>query len=174
MRFVHKDPSLSLAMRHRPMMSFRSITRPDVATRARNSRSRRSVELRRSSALTRPMATFTLVTSAHQQPRKTPVMAFSDHFAVTELHSREGMALWVAYGGGRSTGPHTCPGLLIPRSMTGGGPVDTAVTSACPLLNSFIPRAPVCNGHIFCPLQKNGRYSAVTWGILIKTCVDES
>ena len=31
----------------------------------------------------------------------------------------------------------------VPRGMTGGGPVDMAVTSPCPLLAAFIPKAPV-------------------------------
>ena len=65
-------------------------------------------------------------------------------FLVTELHSKEGEApkrgLWVV----NSTGPPSSPGRLFPRSMTGGGPVDTAVTSPCPLHNRFNPRAPVC------------------------------
>ena len=95
-------------------------------------------------------------------------------FLVTELHSKEGEAPKRGLWGGRSTGPPTYPGLLIPRSMTGGGPVDTAVTSPCPLLNSPFPRAPVCNGRAFWPLQKNGRYMAVTWGILIKLSANES
>ena len=95
-------------------------------------------------------------------------------FLVTELHSKEGETPKRGLWGGRSTGPPTYPGLLIPRSMTGGGPVDKAVTSACPLLNSFIPRAPVCNGHMFGRYRKNGRYMAVTWGVLIKGFADES
>ena len=33
-------------------------------------------------------------------PEKKTVMEISDHFVVTELHSREGTALRVAYGGG--------------------------------------------------------------------------
>ncbi len=107
-------------------------------------------------------------------PEKKTLREFFAFALVTELHSKEGEApkrgLWAV----RSTGPPSSPGRLFSRSMTGGGPVDTAVTSACPLLKFFIPRPPVCNGHIFCPLQKNGRYTAVTWGILMKTCADES
>ena len=84
---------------------------------------------------------------------------------------RKGTAggLW----GGRSTGPPTNPGLLTSRSMTGGGPVNTAVTSACPLLAWFIHRAPVCNGRIFCRYRK----TAVTrplHGDFNKTSADES
>ena len=65
-------------------------------------------------------------------------------FLVTELHGKEGEApkrgLWAV----RSTGPPSSPGRLVPRSMTGGSPVDTAVTSPCPLHNVFITRALVC------------------------------
>ena len=76
--------------------------------------------------------------------KKIPALKHFGLFLVTELHSKEGEApkrgLWVV----RSTGPPSSPGRLIPRSMTGGGPVDTAVTSPCPLHNRFIPRAPFC------------------------------
>ena len=72
---------------------------------------------------------------------KNPASWHFVRFLVTELHSKEGEApkrgLWVV----RSTGPPSSPGRLFSRSMTGGGPVDTAVTSPCPLLTLFIPKA---------------------------------
>ena len=75
-------------------------------------------------------------------PEKKPVMEISDEFLVSELQSNEGEApkrgLWGA-AIHRTTPP---PGWGIPRGMTGGGPVDTAVTSPCPLLTGFIPRSP--------------------------------
>ena len=78
-------------------------------------------------------------------------------FLVTELHSKEGEApkrgLWAVH----STGPPSSRGRLIPRSMTGGGPVDTAVTSPCPLHKRFIPRALFVQGP--------------TWGPLLKTAI---
>ena len=80
------------------------------------------------------------VTSATQ--KKKPALRHFRPFLVTELHSKEGKApkldLW-----GRAhhtTTPH--PGWGIPRGMDGGGPVNTAVTSPCPLLDNFIPRSP--------------------------------
>ena len=72
--------------------------------------------------------------------KKQPAMWHFVRFLVTELHSKEGetpkRGLWAV----RSTGPPSSPGRLVPRSMTGGGPVDTAVTSQWPLLGSFFPR----------------------------------
>ena len=79
---------------------------------------------------------------ALQQPRKKTALEISDEFLVSELQSNEGKApkrgLWGA-AIHRTTPP---PGWGIPRGMTGGGPVDTAVTSPCPLLTGFIPKAP--------------------------------
>ena len=74
--------------------------------------------------------------------KKKNAHAFIAKFLVTELQSKEGKApkrgLWGA-AIHRTTPP---PGWVIPRGMTGGGPVDTAVTSPCPLLPSFLPRSP--------------------------------
>ena len=73
-------------------------------------------------------------------------------FLVTELQSNEGKApkrgLWGA-AIHRTTPP---PGWGIPRGMTGGGPVDTAVTSPCPLLASFFPGPLVFQGPTWGPL----------------------
>ena len=84
-------------------------------------------------------------------------MEISDEFLVSELQSNEGKApkrgLWGA-AIHRTTPP---PGWGIPRGMTGGGPVDTAVTPPCPLHNQFIHRAPFFQGP--------------TWGPLLKTAI---
>ena len=75
-------------------------------------------------------------------PEKKNALEIFALFLVSELQSNEGKApkrgLWGA-AIHRTTPP---PGWGIPRGMTGGGPVDTAVTSPCPLLASFIPRSP--------------------------------
>ena len=88
------------------------------------------------------VASRRLVLASSATQKKKPALTHFDRFLVTELQSKDSKApkrdLW-----GRAhhtTTPH--PGWGIPRGMNGGGPVDTAVTSPCPLLAAFIPRSP--------------------------------